>query len=138
MDAIVKCFCLAVFKEDHSCAEDNSRFFIRLFYQPSHQLWQLQTRSSLACFHYILCKLWHLISLREMGFERWGIRVAKSSSPQCLIYCTCVAGCEKCFYVSCPPLHSDVFFIYCTGQQILTCFFFFFFIYLVKKPLGFF
>lgn len=85
-------------------AEDSSLLFIRLFYRPSQQLWQLQPWSSLACFHYILCKLWHLISLREMGFERWGTRVAKPSSPHCLIYCTWAAGIEKCFYVSGSPI----------------------------------
>lgn len=59
-------------------------------------LWQLQQWSSLACFHDILCKPWHLISLREMGFETWGTRVAKPSSPRYMIYCTCEPGCEKC------------------------------------------
>lgn len=94
-DAIVKCFCPAV-HDGGTGAEDDSLFFIRLFYQPSQQLWQLKPWSSLACFHYIPCKLWHLISLKEMGFERWGTRVAKPSSPRCLIYCTWAAGCEKC------------------------------------------
>lgn len=103
-------------------AEDNSLVFIRLFYRPFQQLWQLQPWSSLACFHYIPCKLWHLISLREMGFERWGTRVAKSSSPRCLIYCTWAAGREKCFFVSGPlllfvPLHC------LSGRQKWTCFF---------------
>ncbi len=104
-------------------AEDNSLFFIRLFYRPSQQLWQLQPWSSLACFHYILCKLWHLISLREMGFERWGTRVAKPSPPHCLIYCTWTAACEKCFYVSDPPLPSVAFFLWLTGRQIRIWFF---------------
>lgn len=72
--------------------------FIRLFYQRSQQPWQLQRWSSLACFHDIVGKPWHLISLREMGFERWGTRVAKPSSPRYMIYCTSAAGCEKCFY----------------------------------------
>lgn len=103
-------------------AEDNSLFFIRLFYRPSQQLWQLQPWSSLACFHYILCKLWHLISLREMGFERWGTRVAKPSSPRCLIYCTWAAGCEKYFYVSRPPLLYVAIILCLSGWQIWTCF----------------
>lgn len=72
--------------------------FIRLFYQRSQQPWQLLRWSSLACFHDIVGKPWHLISLREMGFERWGTRVAKPSSPRYMIYCTSAAGCEKCFY----------------------------------------
>lgn len=76
-------------------AEDDSLFFIGLFYRSSQQLWQLQPWSSLACFHRILRKLWHLISLREMGFERWGTRVAKLSSPLCLIYSAWAAACKK-------------------------------------------
>lgn len=100
---VVKCLCPAA---RHAGKElqttlSPSLSFIRLFYRPSQQLWQLQPWSSLACFHYILCKLWHLISLREMGFERWGTRVAKPSSPRCLIYCTC-SGCEKCFCPASP------------------------------------
>lgn len=131
-DAIVKCFCPAVHNGGHQ-AEDNSLFFIRLFYRPSQQLWQLQTWSSLACFHYILCKLWHLISLREMGFERWGTRVAKSSSPHCLIYCTWAAGCEKCFCVSGSPLWY-LLSLCLSGRQMQTCVFF---IYLFRNPFGF-
>lgn len=105
---VVKCLCPAARHAGNELQTtlSPSLSFIRLFYRPSQQLWQLQPWSSLACFHYILCKLWHLISLREMGFERWGTRVAKPSSPRCLIYCTC-SGCEKCF---CPasPLHCLV------------------------------
>lgn len=98
---VVKCFCPAARDAANELQTTLSLPFIRLFYRPSQQLWQLQPWSSLACFHYILCKLWHLISLREMGFERWGTRVARPSSPHCLIYCTC-SGCEKCFCLSSP------------------------------------
>lgn len=100
---VVKCLCPAARHAGNELQTtlSPSLSFIRLFYRPSQQLWQLQPWSSLACFHYILCKLWHLISLREMGFERWGTRVAKPSSPRCLIYCTC-SGCEKCFCPASP------------------------------------
>lgn len=128
---VVKCLCPAARHAGNQLQTtlSPSLSFIRLFYRPSQQLWQLQPWSSLACFHYILCKLWHLISLREMGFERWGTRVAKPSSPRCLIYCTC-SGCEKCF---CPasPLHCLVSLSLC-GRQMWACVF----IYLFRRPFG--
>lgn len=128
---VVKCLCPAARHAGNELQTtlSPSLSFIRLFYRPSQQLWQLQPWSSLACFHYILCKLWHLISLREMGFERWGTRVAKPSSPRCLIYCTC-SGCEKCF---CPasPLRCLVSLSLC-GRQMWACVF----IYLFRRPFG--
>lgn len=43
--------------------------------------------------------------------RRWGTRVAKPSSPPYMIYCTCVARCEKCFYpwTSCLSSSFSVF-----------------------------
>lgn len=109
-------------------AENNSLCFIRLFYQPSQQLRQLQQWSSLACFHYILCKPWHLISLRVMGFERWGTRVAKPSSPPYMMYCTWATGCEKCYYVPGPPSYRLVSLSLMLTNMVC------FFIYLSKSP----
>lgn len=81
---------------------------IGLFHRASQQPWQLQPWLSLACFHY---KPWHLISLREMGSERWGTRVAKPFSSIFDDALSSSRWCEKCLRVPAPQ--SSCFCPFC-------------------------
>lgn len=72
---------------------------IGLFHRASQQPWQLQRWLSLACFHY---KPWHLISLREMGSERWGTRVTKPFSSIFDDALSSSRWCKKCLRVPAP------------------------------------
>lgn len=87
---------------------DNFLSLIGLFYRASQRWWQLQRWLSLACFHY---KPWHLISLREMGSERWGTRVAKPSFSVLDDTLRSSHWCEKCLCV--PTPHSSCFCPFC-------------------------
>lgn len=94
--------------QHQSGAGDASPSLIGLFHRASQQQWQLQRWLSLACFRY---KPWHLISLREMGSERWGTRVAKPFSSIFDDALSSSHWCEKCLCV--PALQSSCFCPFC-------------------------
>lgn len=94
--------------QHQSGAGDTSPSLIGLFHWSSQQPWQLQWWLSLACFHY---KPWHLISLREMGSERWGTWVAEPFSSIFNDALSSSRWCEKCLRLSVP--HSSCFCPFC-------------------------
>lgn len=102
----LKCSCRAA--RSASLAPETPLFLIGLFHWASQQPWQLQRWLSLACFHY---KPWHLISLRKMGSERWGTRVAKPFSSIFDDTLSASCWCEKCLHV--PASQSSCFCPFC-------------------------
>lgn len=87
---------------------NTSPSLIGLCHRASQQPWQLQQWLSLACFHY---KPWHLISLREMGSERGGTRVAKPFSSTFNDALSTRRSCKKCLRVPAPQ--SSCFCPFC-------------------------
>lgn len=94
--------------QHQSGAGNTSPSLIGLCHRASQQPWQLQQWLSLACFHY---KPWHLISLREMGSERGGTRVAKPFSSTFNDALSTRRSCKKCLRVPAPQ--SSCFCPFC-------------------------